>query len=551
MFMAYSSFPYVSLHGEDPFLKLGDYCDAAMPQPYWATLGTSPTASSCRSPTKGQSLTGSGGPSRMVKDVDSEYRMMSLESPPRANIWNGHPESIKPVIMTGQMYSSATAAEITEFYNAVKSDTTAVGSGNVAGYKYKSVNFFDEDTAGVTTAAQRDALNTLSIGDLPGIPASPNPANNATLSSSPASLDWADVLNTYGSPSTGAATSYDVYIDGVKKTTIDASTSSSAYTVSPALSSGNHTWQIIASDIIGSTNGPTWNFTISPPLLNPPSNLAASDGAYQDHVALSWSAVSGASKYQLYRNTTNDPATATALAQPTGTTYDDFTATPNTTYYYWAATFNSNGLGNKGTADTGFADTIAPTVTARSYQSQFDPPYVSFTFSEAVGSSINLASISFTNLDTPGGATPTASSYSYIAASNTAKFFLAKPIPDGNFRATISGVSDNAANSFAATNNSLDFYFLAGDANGDRTVNALDFNALASHFGFAGAGFAGGDFDFSGTVNSDDFSLLASHWLATTPAPAPGVPLGSLFADTLIKPGDSTDASAELIESVL
>src|SRR5207248_8644351 len=141
--------------------------------------------------------------------------------------------------------------------------------------------------AGVTTAAQRNALNTLSIGDLPGTPASPTPANNATINSSPATLDWADVLNTYGSPSTGAATSYDVYIDGVKKTTIDAAATSSSYTVSPALSAGNHTWQIIAGDIMGTTGGPTWNFTISPPTLNPPGNLAASDGLFQDHVALS------------------------------------------------------------------------------------------------------------------------------------------------------------------------------------------------------------------------------------------------------------------------
>ena len=59
-------------------------------------------------------------PTRMVADVDSEYRMTSLQSPPQHTIFFGHPESVKPVIMTGQMYgSTATAADETEFYNAV------------------------------------------------------------------------------------------------------------------------------------------------------------------------------------------------------------------------------------------------------------------------------------------------------------------------------------------------------------------------------------------------------------------------------------------------
>ena len=124
--------------------------------------------------------------------------MKSLQSPPQNTIFNGHPESIKPVIMTGQMYDTATPAEIAEFYNAVINDTTAVGSGNVAGYEYRSVNFFDEDTVGRTSQAQMDALNTLSIGDLPGTPATPTPANNATIASSPATLDWADVVDTFG-----------------------------------------------------------------------------------------------------------------------------------------------------------------------------------------------------------------------------------------------------------------------------------------------------------------------------------------------------------------
>ena len=130
----------------------------------------------------------------------------------------------------------------------------------------------------------------------------------------------------------------------------------------------------------------------------------------------------------------------------------------------------------------------------------------------------------------------------WIAASNTAKFFLQTPLPDGNFHATLSNVHDAAGNNLGA-GGSIDFHFLTGDANADRTVNALDFNALAGHFGFAGAGFAGGDFDLSGTVDSADFTALAIRWNQTLPA-TPTQPLAAalmpanVFGDASVQDKD-------------
>jgi hypothetical protein len=51
---------------------------------------------------------------------------------------------------------------------------------------------------------------------------------------------------------------------------------------------------------------------------------------------LSWDGVTGASSYQVWRSTTDNQATATEIASGIkGTTYDDATAIPGTTYYYW------------------------------------------------------------------------------------------------------------------------------------------------------------------------------------------------------------------------
>jgi hypothetical protein len=62
-----------------------------------------------------------------------------------------------------------------------------------------------------------------------------------------------------------------------------------------------------------------------------------------------------------------------------------------------------------------------------------------------------------------------------------------------------------------------------GDANLDFKVNALDFNALASHFGQSSRFWSDGDFDFNGTVNSLDFNALASNFNQVLSLPAPAV----------------------------
>jgi hypothetical protein len=75
-------------------------------------------------------------------------------------------------------------------------------------------------------------------------------------------------------------------------------------------------------------------------------------------------------------------------------------------------------------------------------------------------------------------------------------------------------------------------YTYYGDANLDGTVNALDFNELATNFGKAGV-WTGGDFNYSGTVDSNDFSLLAANYGKTMPsmAPASAAALGSIVPE--------------------
>jgi T5SS/PEP-CTERM-associated repeat protein len=72
-------------------------------------------------------------------------------------------------------------------------------------------------------------------------------------------------------------------------------------------------------------------------------------------------------------------------------------------------------------------------------------------------------------------------------------------------------------------------YVYSGDANLDGTVNALDFNALATHFGGAGgSSWAQGDFNYDTIVNALDFTALGANFGSTLPPPAPAPEFGSL-----------------------
>ena len=73
-----------------------------------------------------------------------------------------------------------------------------------------------------------------------------------------------------------------------------------------------------------------------------PGNMTAIAGNGQ--VNLSWSALSGATSYNLYRSTTsNAEATPPIAGGLTGTSYIDSSLTPGTTYYYKAVAQNASG----------------------------------------------------------------------------------------------------------------------------------------------------------------------------------------------------------------
>ena len=101
-------------------------------------------------------------------------------------------------------------------------------------------------------------------------------------------------------------------------------------------------------------------------LTNAPQNVVASDGTYLGKVALTWSAVSDATSYEVWRHTSNNSAAASKISNPdpTGTNYDDTSAAAGITYYYWVKAVNAADASAFSASDSGYAGVVGPLITA-------------------------------------------------------------------------------------------------------------------------------------------------------------------------------------------
>jgi hypothetical protein len=141
-FLAHSPFPIISFHSTFPYKEFGYYCDVVMPQDYWNDIGAYVSSS----------------PTLMVQKMTTEYRNWQNSL---SGIWTN---SIKPIVPAGQGWSdgtnyTTTAAQITEFYNALKTDPNPATSGG-----YKGVNWWRAELHPSDVLA---AIRTNSIGNVP------------------------------------------------------------------------------------------------------------------------------------------------------------------------------------------------------------------------------------------------------------------------------------------------------------------------------------------------------------------------------------------------
>ena len=107
----------------------------------------------------------------------------------------------------------------------------------------------------------------------------------------------------------------------------------------------------------GEVGGPDAGFIAATPAA--PTTVAAADAASCNGVMISWNATPNADGYSVYRNISDTFSGAALLGPTAGTTFDDATAAPGTTYYYFVQAFsNLCGAGPNSLSDSGSAGTV-------------------------------------------------------------------------------------------------------------------------------------------------------------------------------------------------
>jgi hypothetical protein len=84
-----------------------------------------------------------------------------------------------------------------------------------------------------------------------------------------------------------------------------------------------------------------------------PSGFAASDNLYNNKVGLNWNAVRGATNYRIFRNTINNPATATEVGTTAAASFFDTTAPAGQTLFYWVRAETGASVSDFSQSDTG------------------------------------------------------------------------------------------------------------------------------------------------------------------------------------------------------
>jgi hypothetical protein len=173
-------------------------------------------------------------------------------------------------------------------------------------------------------------------------------------------------------------------------------------------------------------------------------------------------------------------------------------------------------------------DNIPPTSSPAQFLYQSGPRKITIAFNEDVSTSLlsDATDLTVHNLnndtDLPG-VVPT-----WDAQTMTATWTFGA-LPDANFHATLhkAGVTDVAGNPLSQ-DNTLDFWFLNGDANRDKSVDFLDLAALAQNYNTTGGEtWSQGDFSGDGNVDFIDLAKLAQNYNTALP----GTPLPSATAN--------------------
>jgi hypothetical protein len=165
-------------------------------------------------------------------------------------------------------------------------------------------------------------------------------------------------------------------------------------------------------------------------------------------------------------------------------------------------------------------DEVAPTLMAAPrYDFKGTSQAVVLEFSEDVSASLTSANLKLENRSSGQVVDPGLVRVEYDAATNLAKVTVVGGMADGYYRLTSDATTDVAGNALVG-GLSFDFAVMAGDADGNHTVDFNDLVVLAQHYNTVGGmTFAQGDFNYDGNVDFNDLVILAQRYNTTLAVP--------------------------------
>ncbi len=229
--------------------------------------------------------------------------------------------------------------------------------------------------------------------------------------------------------------------------------------------------------------------------------MAATDGTFNDKVRVTYTNVPGASSYQVLRNTVNNLGTATALGTSATTTFDDATAVPLQTYFYWVrAAQGTAAFRDLAGPDMGFRGAIPLPPGPFSLSTPADGAgNVSTTPSLVWSAASNVTTYTLLLDDTADLSSPLSTVTGLVSTSyNVPSGVLADC---GTYYWGVTAI--NANGSTASTPAVFSFKtVIPADFDGDGFVTGEDFDSFVAAFE---GGSLAADFDGDGFVTGEDF----------------------------------------------
>ena len=195
-----------------------------------------------------------------------------------------------------------------------------------------------------------------------------------------------------GSSSGGSVTSYKVVLNGPTPVNDAAAGSGASFSKQyGSRADGNYSGTVTATDSVKGLTSAVCNIPTflvgSPPAVLPPAGLAIG-AKTASSIALSWSAASGATGYNVYRNGVKVNASPV-----TGTAYNDTGLAASTTYSYQASTLagtSESGLSGAVQGTTNSSFTCTTTTSSNYTHVQAGRAYNSGGYALATGSNQNM-----------------------------------------------------------------------------------------------------------------------------------------------------------------